>query len=244
MKVKVDFAELQHLQTEMGRAQSALAHGSKILGGTPVSSSHGHLELSMGHFTWESSSSFGNTMVGQSCEHAHSEAYSGVTAAMGAFSDTVDSDAERLKLAILLYRNMDDDNAEKLLQATRNGFDLFSAHLSLNGDPGKNAAQAAELQKLLGLAGDPTHGNTIIAGDFNGTFGPEDPNGQRIRDFGSQGFDPYAGQIHDGQGGTSASHRPIDQIIPRGVGTSDALRWERGQSDHDGQRVDVTLPAW
>ncbi|MCT2584468.1 hypothetical protein [Actinophytocola gossypii] len=84
----------------------------------------------------------------------------------------------------------------------------------------------------------------IVTGDFNATSGGNSPSAREIRELGGQGFDVNGGDIHDGKGGASLSHKPIDHVLPRGVGSSEATRWDRRQSDHDGQEVDVTLPNW
>lgn len=164
-------------------------------------------------------------------------------ATLKAFAKTADSDAERLELALALYRKTDADSADNLLEANRNRLDVLSTHLTLNTD-GHAQDQAAQINRLRGLAGDQSQGNTVVAGDFNAESTGNSPSAQGIRNFGGQGFDVGAGDIHDGKGGTSASHRRIDHVLPRGVGSSEATRWDRDQSDHDGQVVDLTLPSW
>lgn len=241
MTVEVDEGELQQLQTEVARAQSALAHGLGILNGVPTGTS-GIERLLIG----SSPTPFGNTGEGLACHSAHSETYTAGTSTVKAFAGTVDSDAERLKMALGLYRIMDDENAEQWLMLNGHVLDFLSTHLS-TGD--KHAPlQADQIRNLRGLVADLRDGNVIVGGDFNATSTGNSPSSQAIRNFGLDGYDTGAGTINDGPGGqpkgTSESHHPIDHVLPRGVGTAPAERWDRGESDHDGQRVDVTMPSW
>ncbi|MET7767790.1 endonuclease/exonuclease/phosphatase family protein [Nocardia sp. NPDC005366] len=186
---------------------------------------------------------FGNTTAGKGLLRTHEwSAFPAVKAAMAAFAGTVEADAEQLDLAVALYRSMDSENAEKLLKANGQGLDLVSAHLSNGGD--HSAEQAAQIARLRQLFGSGPLGNIVIGGDFNASSSGNGASAQQIRAFAEQGFNVDAGRIDDGLGGTSASHIPIDHVLPRGVGTSAAERWDRGESDHDGQNVEVTLPAW
>ncbi|MFG1793280.1 endonuclease/exonuclease/phosphatase family protein [Nocardia sp. NPDC049149] len=251
MTIEVDIGEVQKLQTEVYRAQTALDHGLKLVGeasstvgklGAPQSQWTGH------NFTigFAPTTPFGNTFEGGSCNSAHSGAFTAATATLKAFAATVDSDAERLKLALALYKSMDAKSAEQLLRLNRNALDVYSAHMSTGGEWA--GLQAGQIDRLRALIGGPNQGNTVIGGDFNAASGGNDPSAQAIRRFADQGVDPYAGVIHDGPNGapvgTSANHYPIDHVLPRGIGASEAQRWARDESDHDGQRVDVTLPAW
>ncbi|MCM6773906.1 endonuclease/exonuclease/phosphatase family protein [Nocardia sp. CDC159] len=258
MTIKVDYAELEKLQTETARAQSALAHGLQILGAAAAGASgRGVPTFNMGRVSYQPYTPFGNTSEGGACAAAHGDAFAGVGAAVRAFAATVDSDAERLKLAITLYKVMDHRNAEEFLRNNRNGLDLFSTHLSKNDTSEQAQQQLMQLRHLLGLAGGPLSGNTVIAGDLNAVADPRDvpkdkpfklPSAEAIRNFDNQNFDHRAGEIHDGPDGrlkgTSAGNAPIDHVLPRGVGTAPAERWQRWESDHDGQRVDVAMPAW
>ncbi|GAB2678562.1 endonuclease/exonuclease/phosphatase family protein [Nocardia goodfellowii] len=242
MTVKVDEAQLQKLQTEIERAQGALVHGLSLMNGASVQAS-GIEQLLLGSTV----TPFGNTAGGQACHSAHSEIYTGGSNTVKAFAGTVDSDAERMRMALGLYRIMDDENAENLMKLNGHVLDFLSTHLS-KSDDGFGDEQAAQINKLRGLVADLNAGNVVVGGDFNAVTNDGSPSAQAIRNFAGNGFDTDAGTIHDGPGGapfgTSASNRPIDHYLPRGLGTAPAERWYREQSDHDGQRVDLTLPAW
>ncbi|MGW4365744.1 endonuclease/exonuclease/phosphatase family protein [Nocardia takedensis] len=234
MKIGVDLTELRGLAGEVRRALSALDHGVSILSDTapgPPTSSLGAEEI------------FGNTTAGKQLLSTHEwSAFPAVKAAMAAFAGTVEADAEQLDLAVTLYGSMDLDNAEEFLKLNGQGLEIVSTHLSNGGDHG--AEQAAQIARLRQLFGTGPLGNIVIGGDFNASANGDSPSAQEIRAFGDQGFAVDAGRIYDGLGGTSASHQPIDHVLPRGVGTSAAERWDREESDHDGQNVEVTLPAW
>jgi hypothetical protein len=250
---KVDFNELQGLITQVRRAQSSLDAGVQGFSGapapgpTPTTISLGRVGgLPTGQVSLSPTTTFGNTDAGATCLNAHSQARSTMDSTLQAFAKTVDSDAERLEASMAAYQKMDAESADNLLATNRNQLDILTAHIS---NPGEFAdEQAQQIGRLRGLAGGPTAGNTVVSGDFNSVSEGNSPSSRQIQQFGGQGFDVDAGDIHDGPGGslrgTSLSHRPIDQLMPRGVGASEAQRWARAQSDHDGQEVDLTLPNW
>ncbi|MEV4617427.1 endonuclease/exonuclease/phosphatase family protein [Asanoa sp. NPDC049573] len=229
---KVDFDQLAHLGSEVRRAQSSLDAGVQGFSGAP---SAGSPLLPGG------AGAFGNTGAGATCTNAQRQAQSAMGAVLQGMAKTIDADAERLEMALALYRKTEADAADEMLKK-HNQLDVFSAQLS-NAGP-HAAEQTAEIDRLRGLAGDQTAGNTVVAGDFNSVSSGTSSSAQAIREFGDQGFDVNAGDIHDGKGGTSYSHHPIDFVMPRGVGASSAQRWDRDPSDHDGQVVDVTLSDW
>lgn len=233
-KSKVDFDELAHLADEVRRAHTSVDAGMKGFANAPLVGQTG--SASTGGWT-----PFGNTSAGRACVEAHRQAQQAMNEALKAFSGTVESDFERLELALALYRKTDAEAADNLLAANRNRIDIFTAQMSV-GDHGKE--QAAQIARLATLVGDQTQGNAIVTGDFNATSSGDTPSARNIRGFGNQGFDVNAGDINDGLGGTSLSHRKIDFVMPRGLATSETERWGRGPSDHDGQLTDVTMPNW
>lgn len=246
--MKVDIGELQGLMTEVRRAQSSLDHGIPLFSAAeaamPMAVNLGNVwGVPTGPLRLGNDTPFGNTTAGKALASAHQSAYGAGTDMLQAFSGTVDADAERMELALLLYRAMDDDNAEEILLNNRDRLNVLSAHLTEHED-GHVQDQVGQINRLLGLAGDPADGNVVIAGDFNANAKVDYPSTDALNDYTDQGLDPTAGQIDDGLGGTSPSHQPIDYVIPRGVGTSEAERWDRDESDHDGQSLDVTMPSW
>jgi hypothetical protein len=250
---KVDFHELQGLINQVRRAQSSLDAGVQGFSGapaptpTPTTISLGRTGgLPTGQVSLSPTTTFGNTDAGATCLNAHSQARSTMDGTLKAFARTVDSDAERLEASMAAYKKMDAESADNLLATNRNQLDILTAHLANGGETAN--LQAAEIAKLRGLTGDPTNGNMVVSGDFNAASEGNSPSAQQIQQFGKHGFDVDAGDIHDGPGGslrgTSLTHKPIDQLMPRGLGASEAQRWARAQSDHDGQEVDLTLPNW
>lgn len=245
---KVDFDEVRKLATEVRRAQSSLDAGVQGFANAPSPQPSPPSQTSViagspKTWTFPADTTFGNTNAGAACLSAHSQARSTMDAALRAFAKTADSDAERLESALALYRKTDADSADNILAANRNRLDVLTSHLTLNTD-GHAQDQAAQVNRLRGLAGDVSQGNTVVSGDFNTESTGNSGSAQGIRAFGGQGFDVHGGDINDGKGGTSASHRRIDHLMPRGVGASEATRWDRDQSDHDGQVVDLTMPNW
>ena len=174
---------------------------------------------------------------------AHYESKIVMDTVLPAFANTLDADVERLKVAVMLFHQTDGAAADQMLQAAK-GLDVFSAHLSTGANPQGEANRAGQLDTMLGQTGTDA-GASIVAGDFNNSpTGGDTPFGQSLNRYGQHGYDVHAGDLNDGQGGTSASHLPIDYVMPRGVGSSTATRWGRDQSDHDGQVVDVTIADW
>lgn len=166
---------------------------------------------------------------------------------LNSLSGTVDADTERLVLALRLYQQKDAEYADELLTANRNSLDVISTQFSVKGDANEQGigeheqAQGEQVSKAGSLAG---HDNTVLSGDFNAMPTGDDPAARELARLRRQGFDTDAGDIHDGHGGTSASNKPIDYVMPRGAGSTEAYRWERKDSDHDGQVVDVTIADW
>ncbi|GAA3783807.1 hypothetical protein GCM10022225_84920 [Plantactinospora mayteni] len=245
---KVDFDELQHLATEVRRAQTSLSAGVQGFSGAPSAAPAPPVQFTVTPNLQQRTTipdavtTFGNTDAGAACLSAHHQAQSTMGAVLKAFDNTIDSDAERLELALAVYRKTDAEAADRLLATKRNQLDVFSTHMSTGGEHAPQ--QARQINDLRTIAGDQTMGNTVVGGDFNSVTTGNSPSAQALRGFGGHGFDVNGGVIHDGRGGTSASNIPIDHVMPRGVGASDAQRWARGQSDHDGQRVDLTLSNW
>jgi hypothetical protein len=243
---KVDLDEVENLATQVRRAQSSLDAGVQGFSAAPSPAlapaprlTGNALSVQMGP-TLPHASAFGNTSGGLACLSAHAGARSTMDATLKAFAATVDSDAERLELAVALYRKTDAENADRMLEINRNRLDVITAQLTTNEKHAHEAQQAAEIEALRRLAGDETAGNTVVTGDFNA--GPNASTG--VRNFERNGLDVHGGDIHDGVGGTSLKHRPIDYVMPRGVGAAEARRWDRDPSDHDGQVVDLTMPYW
>lgn len=240
---KVDLAELAMLAEEVRRAKTSLDAGVQGFSQAPTASpspptmTRSIYGVQTRQYVGSAPTIFGNTSAGDACLGAHSWARSGMDGTLKAFAGTVESDHGRLEMAWSTYKKNDAEAADRMLEISRNRLDILTTHLSTKNQSG----QIKELNKLVG---DPSKGNMIVTGDFNATSTPGTPSGDEIQNFGKKGFDVGGGVINDGQGGTSATHRPIDQVMPRGVGALPAQRWNREQSDHDGQLVDIVLPNW
>jgi hypothetical protein len=249
-KTTIEFGEVETLTKEVHRAAAEVTKGGAAWTGAPSTGWVGGSRVTFHNGVPHAStvptvSAFGNTGAASACMSAYQQAESAMRGVMTAFGNTLDSDAERLELVVALFRQVDAEAADRMLQANRNRLDVFSAHLDTGHGDGGDARRARQIDRLLGLTGNsPAGAGTVVAGDFNSLSTDGSQSAQAIRRYGTQGFDVNQGDIHDGRGGTSASHRRIDHLMPRGLGASEATRWDRGQSDHDGQVVDVTLPGW
>ncbi|MEQ4300911.1 endonuclease/exonuclease/phosphatase family protein [Plantactinospora sp. B6F1] len=255
MTTKVDYPQLEKLADEVRRAETAIDAGINTLRGSDsgVPTLNTTPKITGNRLTPSVSLSpaptlFGNTEAGSACHGAHGWAKSVMIDVLVAFSGTLDSDRDRLNMAIALYRDADARSESRLkvdalLKANRNQLDVLSTHITLNH--GDDKPQPGQINRLGQLLGNESQGNTVVGGDFNSVANDDSPSAQALRGYAGRGFDLGASTIHDGWGGTSATNRPIDHLLPRGVGAAgEAHRFDRQQSDHDGQLVDVRLPSW
>ncbi|GIH03767.1 hypothetical protein Rhe02_18340 [Rhizocola hellebori] len=184
---------------------------------------------------------FGNTAGGRSLGLAYSSCQPVMAALLEAFTATSDADGERLEFAIRLFQTEDADAADRMLRAGRDRLDVFSTHVDKGDD---DARQAEEINTIGELADDP-RSNTIVSGDFNTEHSGDDLADDAINSLGEdRGFDVDAGRIDDGHDGTSSGGKFIDYTMTRGVGSTEATRWDHERSDHDGIRTDVTVTDW
>ncbi|HEX6681951.1 MAG TPA: endonuclease/exonuclease/phosphatase family protein [Candidatus Limnocylindrales bacterium] len=233
----MDFDEVDRLLTALRQATSVLEQG----GETFSSNTSGNSWLP--DIFEPGSKMFGNTPEGERCRDAYVEDRSTMKALMGAFATTADADAERLEFAIHLFRTEDNDAADRMLRAGRDELNVFSTHIDKDDD---DARQGEEIDRVGRIVDDPAGANTVLAGDFNTEHGNEDEQGDQAinRLEEDRGFDVDAGRLNDGEGGTSSGGNHIDYIMGRGVGSTDAERWDRERSDHDGMTTDVTVTDW
>jgi hypothetical protein len=245
---KVDFDELGKLTEEVRRAKTSLDAGVQGFGNSPSPQPtaptrprvmNGYVLPS---YNIPGPTPFGNTSAGESCLGQHAYARSAMDSTLKTFANTIESDYERLRTAMALYRKVDAEQADNMLAINRNQLDVLTTHLTT--PEGQENNQAAQIKQLRDLVGGPANGSTVVTGDFNAGSAGNSASAGQIRDFNGQGFDVNGGQINDGRGGTSLTNKPIDHLMPRGVGSSPATRWDRHPSDHDGQAVDLTMPNW
>jgi hypothetical protein len=229
---KVDIEEVQKLATEVRRAETSVAEGVKGFARAAA----------------PTGTTFGNTGAAAGCMNAHNQTQSTMGALLKAFDATIDADAQRLTLALQVYRQTDAEAADQLLEVNRNRLDVISTQLTVDKKDGKDLtqAQAEQINKLNSVTGD--YQNTVVAGDFNAK---QVDQKEAFGSLGQQGYDTRAGVLYDGKGahgrnGTSLSGFEIDHVMQRGVGNSGAERWAttEEESDHDGQIVDTTIANW
>jgi hypothetical protein len=231
----MDFDEVDRLLTALRQAKSLLEQGAETFSSNTTGDSW------LPDIFESGSEMFGNTPEGRRCREAYSEDRPVMAALMSAFAATADADAERLEFAIHLFRTEDANAADRMLRIGRDRLDVFSTHIDKGDD---DARQAGEIHVVGELADDP-RANTVIAGDFNTEHDGDDLADDAINSLEEdRGFDVDAGRLNDGQGGTSSSGRYIDYVMPRGVGSTEAERWDRERSDHDGMTTDLTVTDW
>lgn len=233
----MDFDEVDRLLTALRDATSVLQQGDTTFSSDTSGDSWLPDVLEPG------TQMFGNTAAGGRCRDAYFEDRSAMKALLGAFASTADADAERLEFAIHLFRTEDAAAADRMLRTGRDELNVFSTHIDKDDD---DARQAEEIDRVGRIADDPAGANTILAGDFNTEHDNEDEQGDQAinRLEEERGFDVDAGRLNDGEGGTSSGGNYIDYIMGRGVGSTEAERWDRERSDHDGMTTDVTVTEW
>lgn len=233
----MDFDEVDRLLTALRQATSVLEESAESFSAGTTGDS-----WLVPDIIEPGSKMFGNTPEGSRCREAYAEDRPVMASLMSAFASTADADAERLAFAIHLFQTEDANSADSMLRAGRDRLDVFSTHIDKGDD---DARQAEEIDTVGRLADDPRGANTVIAGDFNTEHDGDDRADAAINNLeDDRGFDVDAGRLNDGEGGTSSSGRYIDYIMGRGVGSTEAERWDRDRSDHDGMTTDLTVTDW
>ncbi len=232
----MDFDEVGNLLTALRQAATTLESGSETFRANTGTTGLFDIVESMVEVPM-----FGDTAGGRSINVAYTGGQPVMATLLSAFASTTDADAERLEFAIRLFQTEDAEAADRMLRAGRDRLDVFSTHI----DKGDNDSRQADEINTVGELADDPRSNTVIAGDFNTEHDGDDLADEAINNLEDErGFDVDAGRISDGQGGTSSEGNYIDYTMTRGVGATEATRWDRERSDHDGIRTNVTVTDW
>ncbi|MEU8252281.1 endonuclease/exonuclease/phosphatase family protein [Nonomuraea sp. NPDC048916] len=173
----------------------------------------------------------------------------------------LDEDVIRLRDVIRSFKERDHEEADRInAMAGRQTLSVYSTHVHSTGSeevrgpvwvrddtPIDNATaddyvRAGQITKFQQLFNEHPG---VVGGDFNVESDAGNRSAEAMQRFQEDGHRIDAGRLNDSNGGTSASHRHIDYVITApGIVAQNPQRVDGGSSDHDGQRVDVTVPRW
>lgn len=179
----------------------------------------------------------GNTDSARNCLTALHRAQSAAGTATERLVTVLTDDAERLRQAVTAFQQTDHESADRLFAASRDGMNVYSAHVHSDGSNDDDYVRADQIDRLR----ESVDGPAVVGADLNAELSDGNQSADAVARFGDDGFEVNAGEV----GGTSSSGRSIDYVMPSaGVSVTNPREVDGGPSDHDGQRVDVTIPRW
>lgn len=197
-------------------------------------------------------SAFGNTGGGRFCHTTWQDVLDQVTAANGNLRRALEDDADRLNQVISCFQDRDHESADQLQAAAGAGtLSVFSAHLHSGGGEENDMVRAGQTRRLEETFSDNPG---VLGADLNAEVTDGNRSADAILDFKDAGYEIDSGEV----GGTTSDGRSIDYVItapgvtpggvtpgnPAGIPHGNPARVEGDPSDHDGQRVDLTVPRW
>lgn len=222
-----------------GLAEQVAAAGSGLAGGQATMSTSPDLALSVpliDDLVFSTMPAFGNTDSAHDCLSAYSQARQRADDAVAALIAVLNTDAGRLVEAVSTFRSTDHENADQILSAASRGVNIYSAHVHSDGSNNDDVVRAGQIDRLRGNI----EGPAVLGADLNAELDDGNLSAAAVDAY-EQGFDVEAGEV----GGTSHSGRSIDYIMPTdGIQAGDPSLVDGGPSDHNGQRVDLTIPNW
>ncbi|GGO62713.1 hypothetical protein GCM10012289_08020 [Nonomuraea cavernae] len=247
------YEEVGALATSVTQANSALAKAGDALtkaSDNPIASRSQY---------FPGFNAFGNTPAAKEM----SGLFGSVKEAGGTAADhlrmVLDEDVIRLRDVIRSFKETDHEEADRI-NATlgRQTLSVYSTHVHSTGseevrppvlhgeeNPGNDAAaddhvRAGQIDKFHQLF---NKSPGVVGGDFNVESNAGDRSAEAMKGFEEDGHRIDAGRLNDG--GTSGGGRHIDYVITApGIVAQNPERVDGGSSDHDGQRVDITVPRW
>lgn len=253
----MDYGEVGILIEQLGEAESELTGGRDALADAPATTSSYRT-----HYV-DDLNAFGNSNMASTLALLHRQAREAAQAAAGNLATVLGEDVVRLQDVVLLFQQTDHLQADQL--ASIGGGDtltVYSTHVHSSGAQGYDPYAPDPTERMdEGTADDYMRADQInrfgdilqerpgvVGADLNTNAQPnddgviEEPESQAaVEGLEEEGFATDAGQV---PGGTHGG-RHIDYVItPPGVSGHDPQPVDGGPSDHDGQRVDLTIGRW
>jgi len=199
-------------------------------------------------------SAFGSTPAASSLSSLYRTVARAGNAAAGRLGTVLYEDVLRLKEVKRCFQKLDDEMADRICaNASGQTLNIYSGHVHSSGseaidsdsmddstaDDYVRAGQISELKRVF------NERPGVIGGDFNVEADAGSRSAEALSGFEDDGHRIDSGRLNDSLGGTSASHMRIDYVITApGIGAENPQRVDGGSSDHDGVRVDLTVPRW
>jgi hypothetical protein len=217
---RMEYSQVERLAEAVAEAADELTTGGRPLADDRVSAA-----------------ALGNTDSANDCLTALRRAQSTARTATRRLVTVLDDDADRLRQAVVAFQQTDHETADQMFAASRDGINVYSAHVHSDGSNDDDFVRADQIDRLR----ESVDGPAVIGADLNAELDDGNMSADAVARFGDDGFDVNAGEV----GGTSSTGRSIDYVMPSsGVSASNATEVDGATSDHNGQRVDVTIPRW
>ncbi|MEQ4301091.1 hypothetical protein ABNF97_06820 [Plantactinospora sp. B6F1] len=232
----MDYGQVEALALQVGAAAEELSGGGAGLGATPEIGVA--MPLPFGHGpVFATAPAFGNTDSAGDCLSEFHRLHALAGSTLSGLTQVLDEDVVRLGEAVATFRQMDHAAADRMFAASGQSMSLYSAHVHSDGSNDDDLVRAGQIERLR----ESIDGPAILGADLNTELDNDNQSAAAVAAYGDHGFEVEAGEV----GGTSHSGRSIDYVMPTdGVSVENPTRVDGGPSDHDGQRVDVTIPRW
>jgi hypothetical protein len=182
---------------------------------------------------------FGNTPTAGSVSAAYSRAKSAGSTATEGMIGVLQDDVARLDEVIRTFQETDHASADRISAAAGDGsLSVYSGHVHSDGSNNNDLVRAGQIEQMQETF---NQSPGVIGADFNAEVGDGNLSSGAIQGFEDDGHTIGGGEV----GGTSHSGRSIDYVVTApGVSPSGAELVDGATSDHDGQRVDLTVTRW
>jgi hypothetical protein len=229
----MDYDEVGWLATRVKEAAATLQGGHSALAGSP--GTHQSVPVP----SVPDMNAFGNTPVAGSVSSAYSRTKSAAATAAEGLTSVLQDDVARLDEVKRTFQETDHASADQISAAAgRGNLSVYSAHVHSDGSNNNDLVRAGQIEQMQETF---NQSPGVIGADFNAEVGDGNLSSGAIQGFEDDGHTIDGGEV----GGTSHSGRSIDYVVTApGVSPSGAELVDGATSDHDGQRVDLTVSRW
>lgn len=232
----MDYERVGTLAARVAEAAAAVADGQQAVGGSPST----YRRIPAAHVPpWNA---FGNTPTAAALAGTYARTRHAASTAAGNLTLVLDQDVSRLREVIRCFQETDHETADRLCAAAGQGtLTVYSAHVHSHGSDDATADDIIRAGQIGVLADRFNARPGVLGADLNVEADQDNRSAQAVRDFVDDGHVIDAGEV----GGTSSGGRSIDYVITSpAIDAANPQRVEGDPSDHDGQRVDLTIPRW
>lgn len=239
----MEYERVRRLADQVSEAAATLEGGRSALGDGPGTGFSLPNPFGEDSFV-QLSTPFGNTQSARTCQAVYHEAQAAGGTATERLGAVLTADVERLGQVITCFQETDHESADQICAAGGDSLNVYSTHVHSHGSSDDDFVRAGQIDRLR----DEIEGPAVIGADLNAEPDDDNRSSEAIADFEDHGYDVHSGGVDDSGEvvGTSSSGRFIDHVITSPtitVGGQPQLV-DGGPSDHEGQRLDITVPDW